>query len=221
MYKIDLCHLGNNCEPGIIIDKILTINKKTLFMLGMYHFNNIISYLKDGCFENIYNKEFLSIRMNETNIVDHTKYKFAFNHDYKHDNSEITNYDFVKNRFDEKIQNFKTMLTSNTPTILINFSSHVHGMKISEMMQWFNENKIASKRIVLFIFTYNDFDLSKETIENVFIIKLQQTTCGWWKMEKSEQLILYQEIYEKFIQCCDQAFSNHDFPRTFLETGYT
>jgi hypothetical protein len=93
-------------------------------------------------------------------------------------------------------------------------------MKISEMMTWFNENKTASKRIVLFIFTYNDFDVSKETIDNVFIIKLQNTICNWWKMEKSEQLILYQEIYEKFIQCCDQAFSNHDFPRTFLETGF-
>jgi hypothetical protein len=221
MYKIDLCHLGNNCEPGILIDKILKNNKKTLFMLGVYGFNNIIPYLKDGCFEDIYKKEYLSIRMNETSVVDHTKYKFGFNHDYKHDNSEITNYDFVKNRFDEKIQNFKTMLTTDTTTIIINFSSNINVMKIVEMMRWFNENKIAVKKILLFIFTYNDFDVSKETIDNVFIIKLQNTFHSWWKMEKSEQFILYQEIYEKFIECCDKVVADHDFPRTFMETGYT
>ena len=45
MYSVDLCHLGDNCEPGILINDILNIDKKTLFMLALYGFNNIVNYV--------------------------------------------------------------------------------------------------------------------------------------------------------------------------------
>ena len=61
IYKIDLCHLGDACAPGIIINHILNIKKKTLFMLAVYHFNDIITYLNDNNYENIYNTDLLDI----------------------------------------------------------------------------------------------------------------------------------------------------------------
>jgi len=36
MYQLELYHLGDQCEPGIIIDDILNIRQKTLFMLGNF-----------------------------------------------------------------------------------------------------------------------------------------------------------------------------------------
>jgi hypothetical protein len=42
MYTFDLCHLGDNCAPGIIMSECLNIRKKTLFMLGFYNFNDIL-----------------------------------------------------------------------------------------------------------------------------------------------------------------------------------
>ena len=61
MYSLNLYHLGDHCEPGIIINDILNIKTKTLFMLGVYSFNNIISYLNDNDYEKIYDKKYLQI----------------------------------------------------------------------------------------------------------------------------------------------------------------
>jgi hypothetical protein len=51
MCSIELCHFGDHCEPGIIIDDILKQSKKCLFMLGVYNFNNIYKYLIDDDYE--------------------------------------------------------------------------------------------------------------------------------------------------------------------------
>lgn len=56
MSNIELCHLGDDCALGIIIDDILQRHKKMLFMLGVFKFNDILFYLNNNNFENIYNK---------------------------------------------------------------------------------------------------------------------------------------------------------------------
>jgi hypothetical protein len=118
-YKIDLCHLGNACAPGILINEILKIKKKTLFMLAIYHFNDIITYLNDNNYENIYDKNLLNISKYP---VINIKYNFKFLHDYVFKNNKIINYDFIIDRFNTKITNFKEMLIDKNLTIFINFT---------------------------------------------------------------------------------------------------
>jgi hypothetical protein len=196
MYNIDLCHFGNNCAPGIIIDELLNIKKKTLFMLAIYHFNDILYYLNDNNYENIYNRELLYIQ--KKNFVKHKTYNFVFSHDYICDNNEISNYDLIKERFDIKISNFKNMLQSEDMTIFINFTLFLHNLKIQDMLKWLENNK---KTFHLIIFTNNEYDINNYNYNNLSIIKLDLTFNEWWLMELQCKMDLYKEIYEKFIKC--------------------
>ena len=119
---IELCHLGDDCASGIIIDDIIYQKKKLLFMLGEYNFNDIFNYLNDNKFEEIYNKDKLIIVKNG---VKHKDYNFLFNHDYVINNYTLTNYDFIKLRFDEKIKNFRGILASGNTCIFITFTKDI------------------------------------------------------------------------------------------------
>ena len=198
MYQIELYHLGDQCAPGIIIDDILNIHNKTLFMLGVYKFNDIIKYLNDNSnnnYEIIYEDKLLII---DNNTVKHSLYNFHFNHDYKLLNDKITNYDIIKNRFDIKIKNFKEMLISDNLTVFITFSDNVDNLNIINWINWINKNK---KLYHLIIFTSNNYKntIDIKDLSNLSIIKLKQKYNGWWKMIITEKLLLYNEIYEKFI----------------------
>ena len=164
-------------------------------MLAMYGFNNILCYLNDNNYEKIYDKESLVVLPN--NYVYHKIYKFIFNHDYDVKDSIITNYDFIKYRFDLKIKNFKEMLANDTKTIFINFSHDVNSLNIDEMLCWLKKNK---KNFYLIIFTYEFYFINYNS-EHLSIIKLENTFYKWWQMEKSVMTILYKEIYNKFINC--------------------
>ncbi len=215
MYNIDLCHFGNNCAPGIIIDELLNIKKKTLFMLAIYHFNDILYYLNDNNYENIYNRELLYIQ--KKNFEKHKTYNFVFSHDYICDNNEISNYDLIKERFDIKISNFKNMLQSEDMTIFINFTLFLHNLKIQDMLKWLENNK---KTFHLIIFTNNEYDINNYNYNNLSIIKLDLTFNEWWLMELQRKMDLYKEIYEKFIKCLLEKKIINNFPKTFEDTCF-
>jgi hypothetical protein len=203
---IDLCHLGDDCAPGIIIEDILKHKKKQLFMLGTYLFNDILSYLKDDNYETIYDRKYLRILPN--NHIQHIKYNFILNHDYIISNSQISNYDFVKNRFDVKIKNFKELLLSENMCVFIVFSKNVDNLKIDEMIEWLSLHK---KNFHIIIFTPEKHN--KISYSDLYsIINMKYHYKDWWKMDITNKTILYKEIYKQFIQCLAYRNIVHDFP---------
>jgi hypothetical protein len=215
MTSVDLYHLGDQCAPGIIIDDILHQKKKTLFMLAIYEFNDILHYLLDNQYEKIYSKPHLKLLPNNT--IQHTLYKFIFKHDYVVKNSKVVNYDMVKSRFDTKIKNFREMLASDTFSVFITFTQNVDNLKIHEMLSWLRTNK---PKFHLMIFT-NTVHAIVDPIENLSIVVLDNVYDGWWLMEKTIKCSLYKEIYEKFIACLQDNGIAHSFPKTFEETNYS
>ena len=118
----DIIDFGDNCLPHILIRDILFLKQKTLFTLGIYGFNDILNYLKDETYEDIYKKEYLTY--NGAPIADfhskyqfytqspkiiNTKYNFGFMHHFNLDvsNNCINNYDYVVGQFNTKIAEFK------------------------------------------------------------------------------------------------------------------
>jgi len=211
MNNIELCHFGDMCAPGIIINYILKQEVKTLFMLGKYSFNDILLYLEDCNYENIYNKDHLTILPN--NEVKHTKYNFVFNHDYIIDKSNLTNYNIVRDRFNLKIKNFRNMLSSENICVFITFSVNVDSLKIEEMINWLKLNK---KRFHLIIITNKEY-ISKNIL-HVSIIKLNPSYEEYWLMDVKTKATLYKEIYEEFINCLKQNNIEHKFPLTYPGT---
>ena len=211
---VELCHLGDNCAPGIIINDILHIRQKCLFMLGLYNFNDILFYLNDNDFENIYNREHL---VNESNVwIYHNVYKFIFNHDYHLENGEITNYDFIKDRFDIKIKNFREMLSSDNTCVFISFTENINYIEIGGMLYWLTLNK---KKFHLMIFTNNTYN-STFSPEHLSIIKLDTSYEKWYEKDSGYKYILYKEIYEKFIHHLHIHNISNDFPKTFESINF-
>ena len=149
--EINLIHFGDQCASGIIINDILKIKKKQLFMLGIYNFNDIIKYLQDDTLDKIYDKKYLK---KHNDYTKHLLYNFKFNHDYKYDEySNIINYDFIKSRFIEKIKNYNQIFNLNMFNIFINFTNNVNNFNINDFLQLY-KNKINYH---LIIFTNNDY----------------------------------------------------------------
>jgi hypothetical protein len=214
MSNIDFCHLGDDCAPGIIIDDILNYNKKCLFMLGFYDFNNILLCLNDNHLEKIYNKDNLVVLDNDN--VYHNYYHFTFNHDYKCENSNITNYDFIRERFYLKIQNFRSMLYSDNICIFITFTQNIDNLKINDMLNWLSCNK---KNFHLMIFTHNNFS-TQISSNNLSIIKLENSFNEWYFMEYHTKFKVYQEIYNNFIRCLDTNNISNNFPKNLEDTNF-
>ena len=210
----DLYHFGDQCAPGIIIDDILKQKKKKLFMLAVYLFNDILKYLTDNELESIYDKQYFKL---EKSVV-HTKYNFIFNHDYQIRNNKIHNYDHIKNRFNDKINDFKNMLENNNTKIFITFTGNIDALYINEMMECLN-NLIKNKKFYLIIFSDNAF--TELNIENVFKIKLDNKYDNWWVFDKNKKMILYKEIYTKFINVLTNNNIPNNFPKTIEQTNFS
>lgn len=212
--NISLCHFGDNCAPGILIDDILKQNKKLLFMLGGYDFNNILNFLIDNNYEKIYSREYLIIQPG--NIVHHTFYKFSFNHEYEVKFNRFTNYDFIKQRFDLKIHNFRQILKSNEVCVFITFTENLDSLKINEMINWLKVNK---PQFHLLIYTNNSYTKTQQ-FNNLTIIKLKNSYKDWWQLPKPQQIILYKEIYDEFMNCLNVHNITNNLPKVFEHTYY-
>lgn len=203
-YKLNLVHFGDNCAPGIIIDDILNTKIKQLFMLGIFTFNDIIMYLQDNDLHSIYDIRYLEKTSN--NIAKHTKYNFKFNHDYRYDNDDnIINYNIVKERFIQKINNYNRVFTLNTYNIFITFTDDVNSMNIDQFIELYKNIKFH-----LIIFTNNNHNIVTNT--NVSVIDLQNNYEKWWLMNSNTKKTLYKEIYSKFINVLNNNNINHTFP---------
>lgn len=225
--KLQLVHFGNDCASGILINDILNIKKKQLFQLGFYNFNNILEYLKENKYEEIYDKKYLffnnikikkfsnslkkykNLSVNESII--HKKYNFEFNHDYEIKNNEIINYDFIVNVFDEKIKNFKNCLESKNKILFITFTNH--DLKILKMINLLK--KKTNNWFKLVIFTGNkNLNYSTDQIELIHLNN--EYHRSWFLKPMKDRFILYEEIYNKFYN----ALINYiDLP-VFEKTNY-
>ena len=190
--EINLIHFGDQCAPGIIIEDILKIKKKQLFMLGIYKFNDIIKYLQDNNLYKIYDKNYLEKITN--NFTKHLLYNFNFNHDYVYNSSNIINYNFIKNFFKKKIENYKQIFKLNMFNIFINFTNNVNNLNINGFLQLY-ENNI---KYHLIIFTNNDYKNINN--KNISIIKIKNKYDNWWSMDNIIKNNLYKEIYVRFVE---------------------
>lgn len=223
MYNIEFCHLGDDCAPGIIIDDILNQKIPNLFMLGFYDFNDIISYINstsNNGYESIYEPEHLITNDKCSNHISHKIYNFTFNHDYKVIDDKIQNYKIIKERFDGKIINFKRMLSSDNKTIFVNFTHNIDKQNITGMIYWLSANKLSENyQILLFTDeTYDDTKNHNYEYEKCTIIHLKNKYYNWWKMDRKTKLILYNEIYTKFIKSIENI--EHNIPLTYNETSH-
>lgn len=213
---VDLCHFGEDCAPEIIINHILKQSDKQLFMLGIYPLNNILTYLNDCNYERIYDKEQLVIIPETCNLVEHKEYKLAFNHDYKIVNSQINNYELVRDRFDLKIKNFREMMLREKLCVFILFTKNLDSLKITDALEWLSLNK---KHFHLMIFTSNVHTTVVDS-KLCSIINLKNKYDKWYRMENETKIALYQEVYDEFISCLTRNSIQHEFPQMFSDTEY-
>lgn len=210
----ELVDFGNQCLPNDLIRKILKNKTKHLFMLGVYSFNDISTFLERGSFEDIYKKEYLMYndnpithftndieRYTHASVIKNTHYNFTFNHDFLYDISTntIRNYDFIRNEFDKKISNLKELFINDKTPIFINFLFHQnYELKLEKMVSVLKQ--YMKKPFYIFIFTSCKSTGENGTLyENIKFIYLDQDYTEWWKQTKDIKLSLYKEIYEKYV----------------------
>ena len=227
----DIIDFGDNCLPHILIRDILFLKQKTLFTLGIYGFNDILNYLKDETYEDIYKKEYLTY--NGAPIADfhskyqfytqspkiiNTKYNFGFMHHFNLDVSTncINNYDYVVGQFNTKIAEFKNYLASDKRKIFVNcsFYNSIETIKIDEMIETLN--KLTQSKYYIFIYFYG-YERKSNRIEefyedycaekfykydNVKIIFLKSDFSNWWEQDEKVKSILYGEMCEGFLKAC-------------------
>jgi hypothetical protein len=220
--KIKLVHFGNDCAPGIIINDILNIKGKQLFQLGFYNFNDILEYLKESKYEEIYDKSHLFFNnIKITEFYSHLneyktgpsilnkKYNFNFNHDYFMQDYKIMNYEFIVNSFNTKIKNFKECLELEKKIIFITFTNV--DIKALEMIDLLKEK--TNNWFKLMIFTSNK-NLNY-FIDKVELIYLNNEYDNWFLKSPKDRFILYMEIYNKFYKQASEYINLPVFEDTF------
>lgn len=220
--KIKLVHFGNDCAPGIIINDILNIKGKHLFQLGFYNFNDILEYLKESKYEEIYDKSHLFFNnikitefyshLNEYKTgpsIFNKKYNFNFNHDYFMQDYKIMNYEFIVNSFNTKIKNFKECLELEKKIIFITFTNV--DIKALEMIDLLKEK--TNNWFKLIIFTSNK-NLNY-CFDKVELIYLNNEYNNWFLKSPKYRLILYTEIYNKFYKTVNEYIKLSFFEDTF------
>jgi hypothetical protein len=220
--KIKLVHFGNDCAPGIIINDILNIKGKQLFQLGFYNFNDILEYLKESKYEEIYDKSHLFFNnIKITEFYSHLneyktgpsilnkKYNFNLNHDYFMQDYKIMNYEFIVNSFNTKIKNFKECLELEKKIIFITFTNV--DIKALEMIDLLKEK--TNNWFKLMIFTSNK-NLNY-FIDKVELIYLNNEYDNWFLKSPKDRFILYMEIYNKFYKQASEYINLPVFEDTF------
>ena len=223
--KTRLVHFGNNCAPGIIINDILNIKEKQLFQLGFYNFNDILEYLKESKYEEIYDKSHLFF--NKIKIIEfynylkeysylpdkdtlvNSKYNFKFNHDYSVQEYKIINYEFIVDSFNTKIKNFKECLELEKKIIFITFTNvDIKALEMIDLLKGKTNNWFK-----LIIFTSNK-NLNY-FIDKVELIYLNNEYDNWFLKSPKDRFILYMEIYNKFYKQASEYINLPVFEDTF------
>ena len=179
----DIHSIGNQCIfPSFARDLLAKTKVKTIFFIGYHQIRDIVRFLQDDRWEDIYDKQYLTYKGNPitafksvTNSfchntykqsVSHSLYNFVFNHDYEFDEKEqaILNYDFVVEQHNKKIKASKEMFVSDRPLIFIHFvrnsydpnmpdkTSAIDTESLKTFIQWFSTT-YPNKRFYVYIFT--------------------------------------------------------------------
>jgi hypothetical protein len=236
-------YLGDQCATNIIINDILKRKKKLLFMLGAFRFDNIVQFLEENKWEEIYDKKFLKPCNNSNvslifentvnknthlfdldNCIRNTKYNFNFHHDFLYDKhtNKILNYQFIVNQYNVKIKNTRELFTNDKPVIFINFVFAHDMMKqlipsnLNRMISVLKK-QIPHKKFYIFFFTnFHDLHVS---CENVHFIYLQNNYVEWSHKTPKQNFELYKEIYNKFYETTKKIGLQSHFT-TFDKTPY-
>ena len=213
--EVVLHHLGNNCAPGIIINDILGIKQKSLFMLLFIPFWSMVDYITNDNLEEIHDFDHWII---ENGAARHTKYKFGFNHECKfNDQKELINADKIHARFTEKIDYFR----GNDPQkvyVYIHFThqcmdEEFYTPYIHRLVSWFQQQ---NRNFHILVFTDNAANLDKGS-EHVHVAFLDTNWDQWW--EPTRKKALYATIYSTFLAAmAAHVTPNHAFPKSFEET---
>jgi len=237
---------GDHCATSIIIKDILGKRDKLLFMLGGFPFRRILDFLRDDRWDDIYDPSFLrgyqhfqneaptfsseverfSHLADMDHCVTHTKYHFNFHHDFLFDpeKNTITNYDFIKAKYQEKIANTRNMFFSDPtkPLVFLNFCfPAVSDTSVTECM----DDMCATLRGLLpagkpfYILVFSDDKDRQFAQPNVVGIHLSQPVEMWHTRSLAENRSLYKEIYITFHRALQRFGLEHHFP-VFAETPY-
>lgn len=216
--KIILCHFGDQCGPGILINDILCIREKNLFQLAIYGFNDIIRYLKNWNLYDIYDINYLCTpngeklqvhpdisekRYHGVQEIRHSIYNFLFNHNYHvSDDLYILNYHFNMETFNEKIKNFQTNISDEENFIyFINFSNNPDIPKVDQMVELLLQKRNNFKIILFTCSSERAEQINQNRHKEYYqVILLSISYESWWTKDLNGRYELYKEIYEKFYQ---------------------
>lgn len=229
----DLISLGDFCGAyALILQPVFKVKPNMLFDLGFFDFNNIIKYLNKNDLSEIYKTDYLvKNRTNEPILnfsneligfvhckpiqVKNKEFGFVFNHDFNLDEqtNTITNYEYVKNAYDEKIKETLMLFKNEKPIVFLNFTDNDSNFDIKGMIEALN--KYVSKKFYIIIFATNP--TQNNVYENVFKIKIEFSRWRkWWGLSREEKNILTKEIYEKFYLVMTRVKLDHNFPKEII-----
>ena len=136
----------------------------------------------------------------------HTKYNFEFVHDYQYNpgTNTVSNYNYIKNKYEKKIKNFKELLNNNNKLILTVYqplcTSKYKTLQIDDMMITLKE-KYPNKIFFLIIFT--DSKIIDSNLDNVYVEKLKlELLYHWFNTDNGSNKEInskYQKIIEEII----------------------
>jgi hypothetical protein len=235
--KAELIYFGDQCAPGILINDILRINEKQLFQLGIYHFNDIIWYLKKDKLHEIYDINFLYTNANKKLVVhptisetkfyhggiaNHSVYKFSFNHNYNINKEHILNYQHNVDSFKGKIEKFEKSI-SNKDNFLyfINFVDRTNPSEIPKVDAMIESilKKRDNFKIIFFTDSQRKYvGINQSRYKQYYhAIFLNQSYLKWYSFDPKKKYSLYNEIYSKFYQV--DSLIQSQFPK-FDQTPY-
>ncbi len=208
-----LYHLGDICTPSLIINELLNIKEKSLFMLGTFKLDGITSYLSNNKLEEIYDIGLYDISSINNNFFIHKKYNIELNHDFKIDsNNTIINNDKVIARFKEKINNWENMCNSEESVIFLHMPFSVNIKHIIDFMDVMKLHKKKGK-VFMVCLSPNTICTDVRPHPNVSIKKLNiQRSLYSWDFVGIQKRNIIKEQYDLFLEALSDLSVSHTFP---------
>ena len=212
--EIEFIHFGETCNPIIIINFILKLNKKTLFQLGVYPFNTIVKILEDSTFENITDIDYIRYNNNKLNYLEDDKIdNYMHNshitnikydgltlvHDFGVEENTIINYNFIKKMHNIKIQNFYNSINSKKVICFICFISMSNFLDLEyEKLIIILKQQYYIEDFIIIIFTNDKLPSSLNLPKEYEFVTIDCDYRGDVHMSYENRCNAYKEIWEKF-----------------------
>lgn len=218
--KCDLIEFGDACAPILLTQCIMKQKNKTLFLLGGFGFNNLIYFLNENKFEEIYKEEYLTLndgtpvinfgntlkRYGFYNKIRNSKYGFSFVHDFSYDRITqcIINYDFIKNEYNNKIIKLKESFQNSKILIFVHFCRNITNIsdyKELEMIEALKKHMPnPSKKFYIFVYSNQDKLNESNQIIQIIYTKLKNSIEEFWLLSGKLRDELENEISTNFFE---------------------